>query len=314
MTYGYQMDGFLKKADYKHSNNIAFVTLNEFTYLAAGFHPLLAGQDSLAYLDLSDKEFKQFYEEIKRLGDELPVRTTKETEVHDWLTPEPKYEAVYLIKWAKSRNKSVSSSYKPIMSAERIRANHLNQIIGMDIVTINDFSALLAVFNPHIENGENHFKNMLLGAIQVGKITPINNSHCYDEGLEERDFIFTIKSLIQLSKDKGFNIPIELSEDSEQSNTSKLVTPFSENEIIKDGLLDLSKIESTKLLLAIENYALNMFGKNKNEIPKSVIIKNELMAKYDLTEPVARQISECSHHDFKVKNPLTSARKKITIC
>lgn len=304
----------LKKADYGYWNYVAFVTLNEFIYLAAGCEPLHVGTYGNGYLNLTDNNVKAFYKKVNRLGEELPATTTKETEVHDSLKPEPKYEAVYLIKWVKSKNIPVSSHYRPIMSPERIKANHMNRMLGMDIVTIDDSAAFLAAFNPYIENGEKHFKDMLLGAIQVGIITPINNSHCYDEELEERDFIFTIKSLIQLSKDKKLNIPIELSEDSEKSNTSKLGTPFGENEIIKDGLLNLSKIESTKLLLAIENYALNMFGKSKNEIPKAVIIKNELMAKYDLTEPVARQISECSHHDFKVKNPLTSARKKITIC
>lgn len=52
MTYDYQMDNLLKEANYNHWNNIAFVTLNEFTYLAAGFHPLLPGKLSLAYLNL----------------------------------------------------------------------------------------------------------------------------------------------------------------------------------------------------------------------------------------------------------------------
>ena len=138
----------LKKADYSHWNHVAFVTLNEFIYLAIGCEPLHIGTYGNGYLNLSNNDVKEFYKRVKRLGEELPWTTTNETEIHDSLKPESRYEAVYLIKWATSKNIPISSHYRPIMSPERIKANHLNRMLGMDIVTIDDSAAFFAVFNP----------------------------------------------------------------------------------------------------------------------------------------------------------------------
>ncbi|MCX7116375.1 MAG: hypothetical protein NTW94_00380 [Legionellales bacterium] len=211
MTYGYQMDGFLKTADYKHWNNIAFVTLNEFTYLAAGFYPLLAGQYSLAYLDLSDKKFKQFYEEIKRLGeDDLPLKTNEETEIKDCMSAEPKDEAVFLIKWAKSKELCCCPSYQPIMIVERKKMELVNAVRGLESLPLVIFARLLASFNKSVGD-EAHFERLLIGAENAGKIRSLISSRTTPTVEADPPSIdYEITALITWAQQKKFIVPEEI--------------------------------------------------------------------------------------------------------
>ena len=192
---------------------------------------------------MTNNDVKAFYKKVNRLGEELPWTTTQETEVHDSLKPEPRYEAVYLIKWAKLKNIPVSSHYRPIMSPERIKVNHLNRMLGMDIVTIDDSAAFLAVFNPHIENGEKYFKDMLLGAIHVRRITPINSSYRSDVPLDERDYKFTLSALMLLAKEKGLNIPIESLPTTDQKSKAD------NEQVLKDDEIHPNRLNAMFIML-----------------------------------------------------------------
>lgn len=113
--------------------------------------------------------------------------------------------------------------------------------------------------------------------------------------------------LIQL--DESFELQKEL--DSKTKN--ELRQAFGKDQIMVDGLIDVRKIMSTKLVLALENYVLNMYGKEINQIPSSSAVEAELVDKYGddgVTETIARSINECSRHDAKAKVPLSNARKK----
>ena len=98
--------------------------------------------------------------------------------------------------------------------------------------------------------------------------------------------------------------------DSSESNLRRL---FGNHEIMKDGLIDVRKIMSTKLLLSIESYVINMHGKEINKIPSSASVEDELIKKYGtcgVTVSIARGISENSRHDARGKVSLNNAREK----
>ena len=118
------MSGFyvelMNKADYTHSNHLEFITLNEFIYLAAGYEPLPAGIGGFGYVNSPSQSFIDFYKKVKRHGEDLTKITTKDTEVR-WnnITGEEKYEAGYLVEWARSKNIPINEFYKPVLSGRR---------------------------------------------------------------------------------------------------------------------------------------------------------------------------------------------------
>ena len=110
--------------------------------------------------------------------------------------------------------------------------------------------------------------------------------------------------------DERFDLQKELGD---VTNKDDLRHSFGKGEIMRDGLVDVRKIMSTKLVLAIENYVLNMNGVAVNKIPSSSAVERELIDKYGsdgVTEAIARSINEGSRHDAKAKVDLSSAREK----
>ncbi|HAU0708809.1 TPA: hypothetical protein JBH02_13560 [Legionella pneumophila] len=200
----------LKRADFLHWNHVAFVTLNEFIYLAAGFEPLHIGIHGNGYLNLSNEQMKEFYRKIKRLGDELPRKTTKLTEVKSPMTPEPKYEAVYLISWARSKGIKVHQNYNPIISENRKTINLVSDFLDRDVVSRNEFSTLLAICNP--EKNENYFRLRLTEAMKVGMINPISGTQDLNAGipLEDRNYEYSLKDLLDYASQKQWSLPEQL--------------------------------------------------------------------------------------------------------
>ena len=114
--------------------------------------------------------------------------------------------------------------------------------------------------------------------------------------------------LIEL--DKEFELQKELNNKIYKNNLREI---FGKDQIMNDGLIDVRKIMSTKLVLALENYVLNMHEKEINTIPSSSAVEADLVDKYKnygVTETIARNINECSRHDAKAKIPLGNVRKK----
>jgi len=198
----------LKKADYECWNQAAFVTLNEFIYLAFGCEPLDVGPDKNAYLNLSNNDVKEFYKKTKRLGEELPLESTAETEVKGFLVREPKYEAVFLIKWAKSKNIKVNSSYNPIESEERQKIQLSRNLVGRHTLSRDEFVQMLVLYNP--DRNETYFKTMLLEAVHSSKLHPLSEPHNYSTLPEERNFKFQTKPLLQYASEIGWVTPEEL--------------------------------------------------------------------------------------------------------
>ncbi|MDP3559297.1 MAG: hypothetical protein Q8R79_02970 [Legionellaceae bacterium] len=200
----------LKKADYSFWNNVLLVTLNEFIYLAAGYEPLDVGAHNNAYLNLTNNDFKAFYKKIKRLGEELSWKTTKETKVSEGFGLDAKYEAVYLIKWALSKGITVYSIYRPAKSDARERSDLLNQFIDRDILSRNEFSRLLSAFNPGKD--EAFFQKRITEAVILDLFRPISATQdCnYDIPLEDRNYQFTLINLIKYAKGKEWTLPNEI--------------------------------------------------------------------------------------------------------
>ncbi|BCA96096.1 hypothetical protein TUM19329_24570 [Legionella antarctica] len=205
----------LKRADFLHWNQVAFVTLNEFIYLAAGFEPLHIGIHGNGYLNLSYEKMKEFYRKIKRLGEELPLNTTKATEIKDRMTSEPKYEAVYLISWAQSKGIQVHQNYDPIISENRKITNLVSEFLDRDVVSRNEFSILLAVCNS--ERSESYFRLRLTEAMKIGMISPISGTQDLNAGipLEDRNYEYTLKDLLDYATQKKWALPEQLTAVSE---------------------------------------------------------------------------------------------------
>lgn len=302
----------LKIADYAYWNQVVFVTLNEFIYLAAGYEPLHAGAHGTAYLNLSNNELKEFYRKIKRLGEELPVKSTAETEVKDYLTPEPKYEAVFLIKWIQLKNITINPNYCPVETEERRNKKFIQDYVGRSALFCDEFIKILVAYNPGKD--EQYFKIRLLDAIELQELIPIPLPFNYTVPFEQRNFKFKIQTLIEYAQQMKWNFPDELKSevDTNIRTEANLRSHFKDGEIMVDGIIDVRQIESTKLVLALENYMINMRQHSKR-IPSTDSVKHELVSKYGkdgVSETMARTIDECSRHDSKSKNPPTSARKK----
>lgn len=302
----------LKKADYGHWNYAVFVTLNEFIYLADGYEPLHAGAHGSAYLNLSNNEFKDFYKKVKRLGDELPINSTPETEVKDFLTPEPKYEATFLLKWAMSKKIVVNTKYNPIESEERRNKQFIQGYEGRPALFRDEFIKILVLYNPGKD--EKYFKTRMLEAIEVKELSPISLQFDGSVPFEQRNFKFKSQSLIEYAVRMKWNLPEEFNSkvDSNIKTEMNLRSHFKDGEIMIDGIIDVRQIESTKLVLALENYMIYMRLDSKR-IPATEAVKQELVLKYGIdgvSATMARTIDECSRHDSKSKNPPKSAREK----
>lgn len=302
----------LKKVDYAYWNYVVFVTLNEFIYLGAGYEPLHVGAYGNAYLNLSNNEFKDYYKKIKRLGDELPAKSTSETLVKDFLTPEPKYEATYLLKWVRSKGIQINLKYMPIESEERKRQSFIQDYVGRLALYRDEFIKILAHYNP--SKDEEYFKIRILDAIQLNQLKSIPIPFDGSVPFEHRNFKFQIQTLIDFAVRMQWNLPEEFNskDDNNIKEEAKLRSYFKDGEMMIDGIIDVRQIESTKLVLALENYILNMRGDSKR-IPSTESVKTELVSKYEedgVSVAMARTIDECSRHDSRSNSPPKSARKK----
>lgn len=123
------------------------------------------------------------------------------------------------------------------------------------------------------------------------------------------------KFLISWIKERSFTIPSWFNprESIHERDRKPKILQLNNNEIMIDGWLNIRKIESTKLILAIENYVTKMHNKEVKKIESSDAVKAGLVERfgeYGVTDVMARTIDECSRHDSKANNPPTGARKK----
>ncbi|MCL5271962.1 MAG: hypothetical protein M1486_01330 [Gammaproteobacteria bacterium] len=200
----------LKEVDYSHWNYAVFVTLNEFIYLACGYEPLHVGAHGNAYLNLSNNEFKDYYKKVNRLGDELPVKTTPETIVKGFLTPEPKYEATFLLQWAKSKGIKINIKYNPIESDERKTKKFIQDYVGRLALFVNEFIKILAYCNP--DKDEKYFKTRILEAIEVRSLSTIPLPFDGAVPFEQRNFKLHTQTLIDFAMKMKWLVPSELVE------------------------------------------------------------------------------------------------------
>lgn len=200
----------LKGADYSYWNYVVFVTLNEFIYLAYGYEPLHVGTHGNAYLNLSNDEFKDYYKKVNRLGDELPIKSTPETIVKGFLTPEPKYEATFLFLWAMSKGIKINIKYKPTESEDRKTKKFIQDYVGRLALFIDEFIKILACCNPGKD--EKYFKTRILEAIEVRSLNPIPLQYDGSVPFEQRKFKFHTQTLIDFAMKMKWLIPSELVE------------------------------------------------------------------------------------------------------
>jgi hypothetical protein len=229
----------LKEVDYSHWNYAVFVTLNEFIYLAYGYEPLHVGAHGNAYLNLSNNEFKGYYKKVNRLGDELPVKTTPETIVKGFLTPEPKYEATFLLQWAKSKGIKINTEYNPIESEEKKNKKFIQDYVGRLALFRDEFIKILAFYNPGKD--EKYFKTRMLEAIEVKELNPIPLP--FDGGVpfEQRNFKFQTKTIIDFAISMKWIVPNELVEMNNEIPEIKF-SPEKENDVHPNKLKSLYKM------------------------------------------------------------------------
>ncbi|HEN5662576.1 hypothetical protein ACVSNX_04775 [Legionella pneumophila] len=263
----------LKRADYTYWNQVVFVTLNEFIYLAAGYEPLPAGGHGTAFLNLSNNEFKEFYKKIKRIGDELPIKSTVETEVKDYLTPEPKYEAVFLINWIKSKNIRVNVSYVPIESKERQKRQLIDELTGRPILPFDKLAKLLALCNPN--KSEKHFKTALFEAVQSHILQPVPETWNYTIPAEERNFKLTTDAFAKFVLRMKWSFPQEIFELTNETSDKKLSGTPSDNIHPKK----LRSIHIMLLTMAVTKYGYDPKNdKNSATGGKAGSIKSDVQA------------------------------------
>ena len=263
----------LKRADYTYWNQVVFVTLNEFIYLAAGYEPLHAGAHGTAFLNLSNNEVKEFYKKINRLGDELPVKSTAETEVKDYLTPEPKYEAVFLIKWVKSKNIRPNASYVPVESEERQKTQLIDELTGRPILSRDQLAKVLVLYNPN--KSEKHFKTVLFEAVRSNMLQPVPEAWNYTIPAEERNFKFTIDAFAKFVLRMKWSFPQEIFELTNETSDKKTSDTPSDTIHLKK----LRSIHVMLLTMAVTKYGYDP-KKDKNSATggKAGSIKSDVQA------------------------------------
>lgn len=314
---------FFKNADYKMWNHEIFVSLEEFIHLIEGFEPLAGGVQNKVIpngatwpdWDLDAErllEFKSTFKKICRMGYELPKATTNETDVR-FLKPDvPHYESVFLINWAKSRGIQIHPSYCPVEAKERSNKQFMKDYEGRLALSRDEFIKILVHYNPGKD--EKYFKTNILDAIEVKVLSTILLPYDGRVPFEQRNFKFKSQSLIEYAVRMKWNFPEEFNSktDSNIKSEMNLRSHFKDGEIMIDGIIDVRQIESTKLVLALENYMINMRLDSK-KIPASEAVKQALVSKYGIdgvSAAMARTIDECSRHDSKSNNPPKNARKK----
>lgn len=196
-----------ERANFKIWNLEAFVTLNEFIYLAYGVEPI----DQWPPGDMPTPEFQAYHQRIVRSNYELPAVTSTDTEIKATSSRQLVYEAVYLIKWAKSKNIPVCKDYQPIITPERKKINLLNELRELEIISLSKFAELLAMYNNYED--ENHFIRILILAQKANKITP-----CSEKSLIEQpeNYEYQVSILLTWAHQKNFSLPDELAPKSMQ--------------------------------------------------------------------------------------------------
>lgn len=241
----------LKKADFNHWNYVSCVTLNEFIYLAAGYEPLHIGAHGNSYLNLSHSGMKEFYIKVKRLGDELPNKTIPETEVSEFWTLEPKYEAIFLMRWAQSKNIPTDIGYKPVETEERKKKRFIANFLGRNILSYDEFVQILTQYNP--DNSKEYFRDMVFDALQGGVLELISETQNCSAEHEERNFKFKTDSLVKYATQMKWNVPEELGE-IKKDLSREICSPDNEDVI---NLKKLKSIYIVLLSMAVAKYEYN---------------------------------------------------------
>jgi hypothetical protein len=248
---------YLDRADYSCWNHVTFVTLNEFIYLIAGYEPLHNGPHGTAYLNLSDREFKKLYKKVKRIGDELPRKTSPETEVKDALKTEKKYEAVFLIKWARSKGIQINADYNPIESEERRAKRFLLDFIGRETLSRDEFVQILVVYNS--DKDKEYFETRLYSAVDVMKLTPIGSDRLMSDDPAKFNYNFRTDSLIEYALQKKWELPSELMDEYFEEKRDKNQTQGCADDIHPNKLKSIYKMT---LAMAVAKYGYKPNNRN----------------------------------------------------
>ena len=203
----------LVKANYARWNFVAFVTLNEFIYLAYGCEPCLAGPHGLRYQNSYDPAFKKFYTDIKRLAEDcLPFNSNEETEVRNSFSSEPKYEAVFLLNWSKRYEFDCCKNYQPEFSEKRKITKLVNEMRGEEFTSLASFAKLLAMFNKGVGD-QVYFEGLLIGAGKAGKLKKLTDEELEKLAAEDIDYQninYEIVVLTKWAQKKKFTLPDEV--------------------------------------------------------------------------------------------------------
>lgn len=316
---------FFSCADYATWNQLAFITLEEFIYLINGHDPLgtrlhdkkISANDLVGYeqvfIDFSESKLDEFnysWKKITLLGRELPVQSDAQTEVRYLKDKLPRYEAVFLLQWAKSKNIKIHQSYNPVETQERKNRQFIRNFIGRQVISRNEIVQVLVKYNPDLD--EKYFHEMLFDAVKAQNPLEIiyKARNVYKDDPSTFNYDFTKESLIEYAVQMKWNLPEEFHNNTEAKQNIR--SYFRDGEIMVDGVIDVRKIQSTKLVLALENYIIHMRQDSK-KIPSTESVKKELVSNYGqdgVTEAMARIIDECSRHDTRANNPPKSAREK----
>lgn len=209
-----------ERANFKTWNLDAFVTLSQFIYLTFGVEPI----DAWPAGKMPTPEFEAYFERIKRVDYELPSVSSIETEIKTTSSQQLLYEATYLIKWAKSKNIPICKEYQPIISLERKKINLLNELRGLEIISLSKFAELLALYNNYED--ENHFIRMLVLAQKTNKIIPFAQTKQQigsDFIVEPENYEYEISLLITWAHQKNFSLPNEMTPKSQEESDPRSI-------------------------------------------------------------------------------------------
>lgn len=117
------------------------------------------------------------------------------------MSAECKYEAAFLIKWAKLNGIYCCPAYQPVITIERKKGELVNAIRGLEIIHLDVFAKLLAAFNKSVGDAT-HFERLLIEAQNANKLASIAHS------TEPHKFEAT--DLISWSVRHNFSLPTEL--------------------------------------------------------------------------------------------------------
>ncbi|MFT4059107.1 MAG: hypothetical protein QM652_06110 [Legionella sp.] len=169
-------------------------------------------------------EFESYHQRIIRSDYELPPVTSIETEIKTTSSRQLVYEAIYLIKWAKSKNIPICKEYQPVITPERKKINLLNEIRGLEIISLSKFAELLALYNNYED--ENHFIRMLILAQKTNKIIPFAQTKqqiASDFIVEPENYEYEISLLLTWAHQKNFSLPIEMTPQSPEESDPRSI-------------------------------------------------------------------------------------------